>query len=235
MRSGTTRCGCSQAGCATHGDAAGAAAIDGHADRARALVQRALLVRRRRLPVRRGRRRARRRRFACRPNQLLAISLPHPVLDESRWERGAGGGARTAADAGRPAVAGAWPPRLQADATTATCATRDAAYHQGTVWAWLIGPIVDAWLKRAPRRHGGRTAACSRASCRTSERAASGRSAEIFDAEPPFTPRGCVAQAWSVAEVLRGWLLTEPSGAAPRSADLETESRAGTGRAPAGR
>jgi glycogen debranching enzyme len=84
---------------------------------------------------------------------------------------------------------------------------RDAAYHQGTVWGWLIGPFIDAWLKVYPDR---------RAECRELLRgfdphlseACVGTISEIFDAEAPYTPRGCVAQAWSVAEVLRCWVRT---------------------------
>jgi glycogen debranching enzyme len=79
---------------------------------------------------------------------------------------------------------------------------RDAAYHQGTVWAWLIGPFIDAWLKVYP---DDRTAA--RGFLDSFEphlaEAGIGSISEVFDAEPPFTPRGCIAQAWSVAEVLR--------------------------------
>jgi glycogen debranching enzyme len=82
---------------------------------------------------------------------------------------------------------------------------RDAAYHQGTVWAWLIGPYIDAELKLP---------GADRASLRELlagfdshlEEACVGQISEVFDAEDPFLPRGCVAQAWSVAEVLRCWL-----------------------------
>jgi glycogen debranching enzyme len=79
---------------------------------------------------------------------------------------------------------------------------RDAAYHQGTVWAWLIGPFIDAWLKVHP---GDLTTArrfLDGFEPHLAE-AAIGSISEVFDAEPPFTPRGCIAQAWSVAEVLR--------------------------------
>ena len=84
---------------------------------------------------------------------------------------------------------------------------RDAAYHQGTVWAWLIGPFIDAWLKVHPQ---------DRADARQFldgfwphlDQACIGSISEIFDAEPPFTARGCIAQAWSVAEVLRAWVAT---------------------------
>ena len=80
--------------------------------------------------------------------------------------------------------------------------SRDAAYHQGTVWAWLIGPFVDAWLKVHPDDRAG-ARRCSRASIAHLSEACVGSISEIFDAEPPYMPRGCVAQAWSVAEVLR--------------------------------
>src|SRR5207253_6130781 len=84
---------------------------------------------------------------------------------------------------------------------------RDAAYHQGTVWAWLIGPFIDAWLKVHPEDRIGARCFLQGFVAHLSE-AGIGSISEIFDAEEPFTPRGCVAQAWSVAEVLRCWLLT---------------------------
>jgi glycogen debranching enzyme len=62
------------------------------------------------------------------------------------------------------------------------------------VWAWLIDPFIDAWLRVRPDDH---TAA------RRFLEAGIGSISEVFDAEPPFTPRRCIAQAWSVAEVLR--------------------------------
>jgi predicted glycogen debranching enzyme len=85
-------------------------------------------------------------------------------------------------------------------------ATRDAAYHQGTAWPWLLGPFVDAWL----RVHGDTPA--TRAAARRRfldplilhlDQAGLGHISEIADAEPPFTPRGCPFQAWSVGEALR--------------------------------
>jgi glycogen debranching enzyme len=82
---------------------------------------------------------------------------------------------------------------------------RDAAYHQGTVWAWLIGPFVDAWLRVHPADRDGARRWLEGFKNHLNE-ACVGSVSEIFDAEPPFTPRGCVAQAWSVAEVLRAWL-----------------------------
>ena len=80
--------------------------------------------------------------------------------------------------------------------------TRDAAYHQGTVWTWLIGPFVDAWLALHPDDVAGARRLLDRLIDHLND-ACVGSISEIFDAEPPFTPRGCIAQAWSVAEVLR--------------------------------
>ena len=86
--------------------------------------------------------------------------------------------------------------------------SRDAAYHQGTVWAWLIGPYIDAWLKLHPQDK----AAARRlllGFVTELEDAGIGFISEIFNAEEPHTPRGCIAQAWSVAEVLRCWVKTD--------------------------
>jgi len=95
---------------------------------------------------------------------------------------------------------------------------RDAAYHQGTVWAWLIGPFIDAWLRLHPEDRRGAHAMLNGFFDHLRE-ACVGSISEIFDAEPPFTPRGCIAQAWSIAEVLRCWAKTaEPVTA---SADEE--------------
>jgi glycogen debranching enzyme len=84
---------------------------------------------------------------------------------------------------------------------------RDAAYHQGTVWAWLIGPYIDAWLKVHPEHSAEARGFLSGFIPHVDEQCI-GSISEIFDAEPPYTPRGCIAQAWSVAEVLRCWVKT---------------------------
>jgi predicted glycogen debranching enzyme len=143
---------------------------------------------------------------ACRPNQLLAISLRYPVLDRARWEpvvRVAG--ARLLTPVGLRSLAPGHPdykPKYYGDLRS-----RDAAYHQGTVWAWLIGPFVDAWLKVHPGDHAGARGFLQGFVPHLNEDCV-GSISEIFDAGPPFTPRGCIAQAWSVAEVLRCWLKT---------------------------
>jgi glycogen debranching enzyme len=79
---------------------------------------------------------------------------------------------------------------------------RDAAYHQGTIWPWLIGPYLDAWLRVYPEQRVNAREILNAFSHHLSD-AGIGTVSEIFDAEAPYTPRGCISQAWSVAEVLR--------------------------------
>jgi predicted glycogen debranching enzyme len=92
--------------------------------------------------------------------------------------------------------------------------SRDAAYHQGTVWPWLLGPYAEAHL-----RANGRGAAARRHVRELLEgfaphlgEGALGQVAEVFDGDPPHRPGGAWAQAWSVAELLRAWALTESAG-----------------------
>ena len=81
---------------------------------------------------------------------------------------------------------------------------RDSAYHQGTVWGWLIGPFVQAFLRVSP---DPRKALSFLAPFENHLRIHGlGTTSEIFDGDPPYAPRGCFAQAWTVAEVLRGWM-----------------------------
>ena len=147
---------------------------------------------------------------ACRPNQLFAISLRHPVLDRDRW------GAvvevvhqRLLTPVGLRSLAPGHPdykPKYFGDLRA-----RDAAYHQGTVWGWLVGPFIDAWLKIYPGDRDGARRALDGFVEHLGD-ACVGSVSEIFDAEPPFTPRGCVAQACSVAELLRCWVKTADEG-----------------------
>lgn len=80
---------------------------------------------------------------------------------------------------------------------------RDGAYHQGTAWGWLLGPFVLAHL----RVYGdpARASAFLEPVARHLAEAGVGSISEIFDGDAPYAPRGCIAQAWSVAEVLRAW------------------------------
>jgi glycogen debranching enzyme len=80
---------------------------------------------------------------------------------------------------------------------------RDSAYHQGTVWPWLIGPYIDVHL----HVYNDRDAILSllRPLLEQFWQGCLGTISEVAEPEPPFTPAGCFAQAWSVAEVLRCW------------------------------
>jgi predicted glycogen debranching enzyme len=82
--------------------------------------------------------------------------------------------------------------------------SRDGAYHQGTVWPWLMGPFITAYVKTFGKKAGQDFAAewLSHFQDHFNE-ACLGQVSEIFDGDHPYTPRGCVAQAWSVAELLR--------------------------------
>jgi glycogen debranching enzyme len=142
----------------------------------------------------------------CRPNQVLAISLENPVLARERWSDVMNAveeklltpfGLRSLAP-GEPDYKERYFGDLRA---------RDAAYHQGTVWGWLIGPYVAAWLKLHPGETAKARALLHGLVAHLDEFGV-GSVAEIFDATEPYTPRGCIAQAWSVAELLRCWALT---------------------------
>jgi len=143
---------------------------------------------------------------SCRPNQVFAISLDHPVLERDRWQpvlevvR-----TKLLTPVGLRSLAPGNPdykPRYYGDLRS-----RDAAYHQGTVWAWLIGPFIDAWLKVYPDQVQLCRDFLKGFEEHVSE-ACVGSISEVFDADSPYTPRGCVAQAWSVAEALRCWVKT---------------------------
>jgi len=138
---------------------------------------------------------------ACRPNQVFAISLPHPVLDPEKWPPVMDMVTRKLlTPVGLRSLSPDHPdykPTYDGDLRS-----RDAAYHQGTVWGWLIGPYVDAWLKLNPGKHGEAAGLLTGFDAHLDD-ACVGSISEIFDAEEPHTPRACIAQAWSVAEVLR--------------------------------
>lgn len=161
---------------------------------------------------------------ACRPNQILAIALDHPVLEPERWRvvltvvKD-----RLLTPVGLRSLAPGHPdykPKYFGDLRA-----RDAAYHQGTVWAWLIGPFIDAWLKVYPEDQPGGHQFLEGFIDHLHE-ACIGSISEVFDAEEPFTPRGCVAQAWSVAEILRCWAKTSTMHSQFRPSQEETETAA---------
>jgi glycogen debranching enzyme len=141
-----------------------------------------------------------------RPNQILAVGgLPVALLDGERARRMVDAveqqlltpmGLRSLA----PSEPG-YAPRYEGDSSA-----RDAVYHQGTVWPWLIGPFVEAWVRvrgnTSEARRDARTRFIDplRAHLQT---AGLGHVSEIADAEAPFAPKGCPFQAWSLGELLR--------------------------------
>ncbi len=142
-----------------------------------------------------------------RPNQLLALSLPFSLLDQMRGRAVLRDVEATLlTPAGLRSLAPGEPgyrPRYEGPAEV-----RDAAYHQGTVWPWWLGAWVDAvdrYRGAADRRRALR--AVAGLVKRNLREAAVGSLSEIFDAEPPHAPRGAVAQAWTVAEILRVWRM----------------------------
>lgn len=146
-----------------------------------------------------------------RPNQVFSLSLSYPVLQRPLW---------------RPVL-----DKVQQDLLTplglrtlgprepdyqprygGPLAARDAAYHQGTVWPWLLGHFIDAWLREHADPAGAR--ALLAAFPQHLPQAGIGQVSEVFDADSPQRPEGCFAQAWSVAELLRAWQATRnPAGA----------------------
>lgn len=138
---------------------------------------------------------------ACRPNQLLAISLDHEVLQKDKWQA-------VFETAKRELLTPYGLRSLSKDhpdyklAYVGDLMARDAAYHQGTVWGWLIGIYIDSWLKVQPDA-GPQAQQLLMGFDQHLNEAGIGTISEVFDAESPYTPGGCIAQAWSVGEVLR--------------------------------
>jgi predicted glycogen debranching enzyme len=139
---------------------------------------------------------------ALRPNQVFAVSLPvspltgeqcKGVVDALGRELLTSFGLRSLAPS-EPGYKGKY---------AGGPLERDSAYHQGTVWAWLLGPYALAHYKV----HGDRAAAQSflEPLGRSIYSAGLGSISEIFGGDAPFLPAGCIAQAWSVAEVFRVW------------------------------
>ncbi len=144
--------------------------------------------------------------ISCRPNQLFAISLDHPVLNPERWKSVVDvAEQKLVTSVGLRTLSPddpAYKPIYSGDLRS-----RDGAYHQGTVWAWLIGAFVDAWLKTHPHDRSAARKFLAGFPEHLSD-AGIGTISEVFDAREPHNAGGCIAQAWSVAEVLRAWLET---------------------------
>jgi predicted glycogen debranching enzyme len=139
---------------------------------------------------------------ALRPNQLFAVSLRESPLSPERQKRVVDTCARhlltsfglRSLAAGHPDYRGHYGGDQR---------ERDGAYHQGTVWAWLLGPFALGHFKAYGDAATARSFLAPLADHLGDHGV--GSIAEIFDGDPSFAPGGCIAQAWSVAETLRAW------------------------------
>jgi predicted glycogen debranching enzyme len=147
---------------------------------------------------------------AIRPNQIFAVSLFHSVLPDAMARKVVDAverhlltpyGLRSLAPSD-PAYRG----RYEGDGRS-----RDSAYHQGTVWPWLMGPFVTAYTKVH-----GQAPQWAEAFRRYVDEEGMGQVPEVFDGDAPHRPGGCMAQAWSVAELLR-CLVEETAAATPKA------------------
>ncbi len=148
--------------------------------------------------------------FSLRPNQVIAVSLPHSPLVASRKKK--------VMQAVREQLLTPMGLRTLPDHDwhyhghyAGSMFDRDRSYHQGTVWAWLIGPYVEGWLRAhdfspAAKKHARQAIAPL---LNRLMGPGLGQLHEIYDGNAPHRPDGCPAQAWSVAETLRAAMLIE--------------------------
>jgi len=142
---------------------------------------------------------------ALRPNQIFAVSLPESPLTATQQRQVVDTCARTLLTSHGLRSLAPDDPQYQGH-YGGSPQQRDAAYHQGTVWGWLIGPFVLAHLRVYDDPMQARTLLRPMANHLSAH--GLGSLSEIFDGNAPMPPRGCIAQAWTVAEVLRAWLAT---------------------------
>jgi len=141
---------------------------------------------------------------SLRPNQILSVSLPYSMLDDER--------AKAVVAKVQSSLLTAYGLRTLAPSDpnyrgryTGDQASRDGAYHQGTVWPWLLGPFITAYLKVNEYRASAKRQALAWLAPLRSYLldAGTGQINEIFEGDPPHRAVGCIAQAWSIAELLR--------------------------------
>ena len=152
---------------------------------------------------------------SLRPNQIFAVSLPETALTPTQQQAVVDVCARElltsfglrSLGAGEIGYQGRYSGKPQ---------ERDAAYHQGTAWGWLLGPFALAHLR--VYQDPDVAASFLEPMLNHVEAAGLGTASEIFDGDPPFAPRGCIAQAWTVGETLRAWRVIASAQAKPDSA-----------------
>jgi predicted glycogen debranching enzyme len=144
--------------------------------------------------------------LSLRPNQIFAVSLPESPLSVAQQKEIVDVCGRTLLTSYGLRSLTPTDPRYRGE-YGGNQVQRDAAYHQGTGWGWLLGPYVIAHLKVYGDRDRAREILEPMAHHLYSHGV--GTMSEIFDGDPPMAPRGCIAQAWTVAETLRAWLAIE--------------------------
>ncbi len=158
---------------------------------------------------------------SLRPNQVFAVSLPESplapeqqraIVDACARELLTSHGLRSLSP-NHPDYRGHY---------GGTPLERDSAYHQGTVWGWLLGPFALVHLRVY---EDPATAASFLAPMADHIKVhGMGSASEIFDGDPPHTPRGCIAQAWTVAEILRAWLASAAVKTQTETANLRASA-----------
>ncbi len=151
---------------------------------------------------------------SIRPNQIFAVSLPESPLDGARRRSVVDVCARRLLTPHGLRTLDPDDPRYRGRYEGGP-AERDTAYHQGTAWAWLLGPFAIAHLR--VYRDPARTIGFLEPMAHHLLAHGVGSISEIFDGDAPFTPRGAFAQAWSVGEVLRAWRACQDALLAARS------------------
>jgi predicted glycogen debranching enzyme len=152
---------------------------------------------------------------SLRPNQIFAVSLPETALTPEQQRAVVDACARELLTSfglrslgpGEPGYRGRYAGKPE---------ERDAAYHQGTVWGWLLGPFALAHLR--VYQDPDVAASFLEPMLAHVEAAGLGTASEIFDGDAPFAPNGCIAQAWTVGETLRAWRVIATAQAKPGSA-----------------
>ena len=141
---------------------------------------------------------------SIRPNQIFAVSLPETALTPDQQKSVVDTCARHLLTSHGLRSLSPDEPQYRGRYGGSPL-ERDGVYHQGTVWAWLLGPFALAHL----RAYNDPAQAASYLDPVANHLKVHGVGSisEIFDGDAPFTPRGCIAQAWSVAEVLRAWTI----------------------------
>ena len=137
---------------------------------------------------------------SLRPNQVIAFALIYPLIDGERARAALEVVSRKLLTPYGLRTLSPDDPRYQ-PVYRGDQRARDAAYHMGLVWPWLLGPYLDAHRRLYPE--GDASPRLLEPFIAHLSEAGLGTISEIFEAEPPYRPVGCIAQAWSVAEVLR--------------------------------